>query len=338
MIRPTIEDVARRAGVSTATVSRCLHAPERLSPDTRARVEAAVAETGYTLNTAAQSLRQQRANTVLVVVPDIGNTFFAAILGGIEREASAAGLTMLIGNTGQDLSREEAYVSYLLNGRADGALLLAEPRAGWDTVPRHNARGIRPIVTISEVLPGTSAVSVCIDNEAAACAAVQHLIGLGHRRIAHLSGPAENILTGARRNGYRRALAEAGLPLDSALEYAGAFSLQGGIAGFAQFFEAADRPTAIFCANDESAMGFISAAHRAGVQVPRDVSVVGFDDIHFAQSYIPALTTIRQPHVEMGTRAMQLLLAILAHEDPAPVCLDHALILRDSTAPPRARG
>lgn len=338
MIRPTIEDVARRAGVSTATVSRCLHAPERLSATTRAKVETAVAETGYTLNTAAQSLRQQRANTVLVVVPEIGNTFFAAILGGIAREASAAGLTMLIGDTGQNLAREEAYVRYLLNGRADGALLLAEPRAAWDTVPRQNARGIRPIVTISEVLPGTRAISVCIDNAAAAAEAVRHLIELGHRRIAHLTGPADNILTGARRSGYRRALAEAGLPHDPALEFPGSFALQGGQAGFARFTETADRPTAIFCSNDESAMGFVAAAHRAGLQVPRDVSVVGFDDIHFAQSFIPALTTIRQPHVEMGARAMQLLLAILGQHDPAPVCLPHALIRRDSAAAPRRKG
>ncbi len=131
MNRPTIDDVAKLAGVSIATVSRCLHTPDIVAAKTRERVLGAVRQTGYNLNAAAQSLRQRRSNTVLVVVPDIGNTFFSEILGGIEAEASAAGLTMLIGDTGRNKAREEAYVRYLLNGRADGALLLADPQAAW---------------------------------------------------------------------------------------------------------------------------------------------------------------------------------------------------------------
>lgn len=335
MTRPTIEDVARLAGVSIATVSRCLHNPELVAPTTRDRVLTAVRDTGYNLNAAAQSLRQRRANTVLVVVPDIGNTFFSEILGGIEREASAAGLTMLIGNTGGQRTREDAYVRYLLNGRADGALLLAEPKAAWFDIPRTNARGVRPIVTISEVPPQPATTAVMIDNEAAAHAAVMHLVHRGHRRIAHVTGPASNILTAQRTAGYRRALAEVGLPWQPDLEYPGDFGLPGGRAGFARFQATSPRPTAVFCANDESAMGFIAAAHHAGVQVPRDVSVVGFDDIHFAQAFLPALTTIRQPRAEMGATAMRLLGAIMNDEAPDPVRLSHELILRDSTADAR---
>lgn len=335
MLRPTIEDVARLAGVSIATVSRCLHRPEVVSALTRDRVLDAVRQTGYTLNAAAQSLRQRRSNTVLVVVPDIGNTFYSEVLSGIEAVSSAAGLTMLIGNTGLDRTREEALVRYLLNGRADGALLLVEPLEAWFDVRAANARGVNPIVMISEPGPQPGALSVSIDNEAASCAAVQHLIAAGHRRIAHLSGPDSTGLTRLRRAGYARALAEAGLPADAALVLPGDFGLDSGRAAFARFAAVTPRPTAIFCANDETAMGFIAAAHAAGVRVPQDVSVVGFDDIHFAQGFIPALTTIRQPRAAMGAEAMRLLLDILANEAPVSVRLPWEMVVRESTA--RAR-
>ncbi len=329
MSRPTIDDVARLAGVSIATVSRCLHMPEIVAVTTRERVLSAVRQTGYTLNTAAQSLRQRRSNTVLVVVPDIGNTFFSEILGGIETEASAAGLTMLIGDTGRIKAREDAYVRYLLNGRADGALLLADAQAAWFEVPTRNALGLPPIVAISEVGPESGPVTVSIDNEGAAHAATEHLIAQGHRRIAHVAGPQSNILTAQRVAGFRSALAGAGL---TGLEFPGDFGLASGRATFERFRALEERPTALFFANDEMAMGFLSTAYAAGVRVPRDLSVVGFDDIHFAESSIPALTTIRQPRAEMGAVAMRLLLQIIAGEAPASVQLPYALVIRDSTA------
>ncbi len=331
MSRPTIEDVARIAGVSIATVSRCLHMPDVVAVKTRERVLNAVRQTGYNLNAAAQSLRQRRSNTVLVVVPDIGNTFFSEILGGIEAEASAAGLTMLIGDTGRIKAREDAYVRYLLNGRADGALLLADPQAAWFDIPTRNAAGLPPIVTISEVGPDSGPITVSINNEAAAAAAVGHLIAQGHRRIAHVAGPVSNVLTEQRLRGYRRALREAGLTLDPGLEFLGDFGLASGRAAFERFQALAPHPSALFFANDEMAMGFLASAYAAGVRVPRDVSVVGFDDIHFAQSCIPALTTIRQPRAEMGATAMRLLLEIIGGAAPASVQLPYELVIRDST-------
>ncbi|NJR13165.1 MAG: LacI family transcriptional regulator [Phyllobacteriaceae bacterium] len=166
-----------------------------VAPETRERIHSAVEQTGYTLNTAAQSLRQRRSNTVLVVVPDIGYTFFSEILGGIEQAASAAGLTMLIGNTGRNADREQRYIRYLLNGRADGALLLAEPLDAWFDVPTANELGVKPIVTISEISTRRQTTAVTIDNEAAAYEAVGLLISQGHRRIAHLTGQHSNVLT-----------------------------------------------------------------------------------------------------------------------------------------------
>lgn len=334
MGRPTIEDVARLAGVSIATVSRCLHMPDIVAAKTRERVLTAVRETGYNLNAAAQSLRSRRSNTVLVVVPDIGNTFFSEILGGIEREASAAGLTMLIGNTGRSQSREEAYVRYLLNGRADGALLLAEPKARWSEIPARADQRVAPIVTISEVGSDYGPLTVSIDNTAAAETAVRHLIALGHRSIGHVCGPESNILTAQRLQGYRRALTEAGLPHRPEFEFPGSFGLESGRAAFERFVALSEQPTALFFANDEMAMGFLSSASVAGIRVPRDLSIVGFDDIHFAQSCIPALTTIHQPRSEMGAAGIRLLLSVLAGEAPAPIRLPFELLVRGSSAAP----
>ncbi len=339
MARPTIEDVARIAGVSIATVSRCLHKPDVVTKATRERVLSAVRDTGYALNTAAQSLRIRRSNTVLVVVPDIGNTFFSEILRGIQQVASDAGITILIADTGGQRLREEGYMRNLLNGRADGALLLAEPQAPWLDLPVANARGVRPVVVISEAMPGTRTLSVEIDNVGAAELAVNHLLKLGHRSIAHLTGPETNILTAMRREGYRQALRKAGIEPDPAMEIGGDFGVASGIAAFARFRQLNPLPTAIFCANDESAMGFISAAHAAGLKVPQDVSVMGFDDIHFAQVFLPPLSTVHQPRSDMGAEAMRLLLSVWAEEEPQPVILPAALVLRESTArPPPRRG
>lgn len=332
MRRPTIQDVARLSGVSIATVSRCLHLPDAVAPATRDRVLAAVRSTGYHLNTAAQSLRQRRSNAFLVVVPDIGNTFFAEILRGIQAEAAPAGLTMLIADTGLRPEREAAYVRYLLNGRADGALLLITALAEWFDIPSANAHGIRPVVSLAEVGPEFRSAAVSIDNEAAACAATDHLIALGHRRIAHLVGPDSAVLSGLRRDGYRRALAQAAIPLRAEYEIQGDFSLASGHAAFDRLSKLVPRPTAIFCSNDEMAIGFIAAAHGAGVAVPREISVMGFDDIHFAQASIPALSTIRQPRAAMGAAAMRNLLAIWANETPAPIRMPYEVILRGSTS------
>lgn len=336
MKRPTIGDVARLAGVSTATVSRTLHSPEVVSEAARNAVLEAVRHTGYTQNTAAQSLRQRRAKAVLVLVPDIGNTFFSEILAGIERVASAAGLTILIGDTANDVRREEDFLRYLRNGRADGVLLLNGRLP--PSVMASLDEGVGPpppMVTISEALDRQIVPHVGIDNVAAAELAVRHLLDLGHRRIAHLCGPAENILTRQRLAGYRRAMAAAGLPAAGQSLLAGDFTAESGGRAAAQLLAMAERPSAIFCSNDEMAMGLISVLHARGMAVPRDLSVVGFDDIVFAKTYIPALTTIHQPRLAIGERAMSILLGLLdgtAEREQSPALLDARLVVRESTA------
>jgi LacI family transcriptional regulator, repressor for deo operon, udp, cdd, tsx, nupC, and nupG len=329
--RPTIEDVARLAGISTATVSRTLHFPDRVSAPTRAKVDAAIRATGYTLNAAAQSLRQRRTNTVLVVVPNIGNVFFGEVLAGIETVASAAGLTLLIGDTASDPARERAYIRQMLNGRADGAILLGQPIGAWfDPMP---GGATLPIVSISESVAGRAIPHVGIDNRAAAYAAVAHLIAHGHRRIAHVTGPAGNILTDERIAGYRDAMTDIGIA--EGFVVPGDFLAASGRSAAAHLMALPHRPTAVFCANDEMAMALTAMLHQHGLTVPRDMSVVGFDDIHFADTFIPALTTIHQPRRAMGEAAMRCLLAILDGQVPqTPVILPYTLIERASVATP----
>jgi LacI family transcriptional regulator, repressor for deo operon, udp, cdd, tsx, nupC, and nupG len=330
--RPTIQDVARIAGVSTATVSRALHDSTRVTGETAARVHAAVKSTGYTLNTAARTLRIQRANALLVVVPDIGNTFYGEVLAGIEHAAQGQGQTILIADTGGDPAREAAYLAHLRNGRADGAILMLQPDPGWDAVARVGA--MRPLVMISEEVVSPDIGHVHIDNRRAARDATDHLIACGHRRILNLQGPKETSLTAARHAGYRDALAAAGIAFDPHIVLTGDYGVDSGAAAGQALVAMPDRPTAAFCDNDEMAMGLIGAVTRAGLSVPRDLSVVGFDDIHFARCIVPALTTIHQPRRAMGEAAVSVLNAILTGQ-PGTLrrVMPHDLVLRASTAP-----
>lgn len=337
--RPTIEDVARLAGVSTATVSRALHEPAKVSADTATRVHAAVQDIGYTLNFAARSLRQRRANALLVVVPNIGNTFYGEVLAGIEAAAHAAGQTILIADSAQDAGREAAYLAWLRNGRVDGVFLMTKPEVDWSTVAPVPETGQRPVVMISEppVIPGTPLVT--IDHQAAAQEITAHLIARGHRRIAHVTGPLTTNLRAPRLNGYLAALAAAGLSADPKHILPGDFTADSGARAAEILLSLTPRPTAVFCANDEMAMGLIGALARRGVRVPEDISVAGFDDIQFAACFVPAITTIRQPRRAMGQAAVALMHRLLGRDGadltaPVQQILPHDLVIRDSVGPP----
>lgn len=329
----TIEDVARIAEVSIATVSRAIHSPEKVAESTRKRVHAAISRTGYTANAMAQNLRRQSSRMILVMIPDIGNPFFSNILQGLESVASKRGYGVLIGNTDRDPEIEATYLAFTRSHKADGLVLLTGnlPWGAGET-----PRRLPPVVAISEMLPGQDAPFVGIDNVQAARSAAQHLIELGHRRIAHIAGPAGNILSIQRRKGYDRALREAGIPIDEALILEGDFSIESGRQAVERLFMRDTLPTAFFCANDEMAIGAMLALNARGHNVPRDFSVIGFDDIPFASCTVPPLSTVRQPRRKMGEEAMAAMLDILegkgAPEEPVILATD--LIIRASTAPP----
>ncbi|MDE9451685.1 LacI family DNA-binding transcriptional regulator [Aliiroseovarius sp. Z3] len=314
--------------MSTATVSRALQSPELVTENTRKAVFDAVTETGYSVNTAAQMLRRNRSGTILVILPDISNPFFSEILSGIENVATHEKLTILIGNTNSEPERFLNILENLRNGRADGALLLNGVAPPVGMLPEHT-----PMVTISESIAGSPLPHVGTDNEAAAYESTRYLISLGHKSIAHVTGPDGNQLTTDRRSGYAKAMREAGLS-DNICEIRGGFEFQNGKEAVSALMRQPTKPTAVFCANDESAMGVIRGLEGAGYNVPRDYSVMGFDNVSFSHIFSPELTTIHQARYEIGVKAMQALLALMGgQETESPIFLPHKIIERSTTLP-----
>jgi LacI family repressor for deo operon, udp, cdd, tsx, nupC, and nupG len=328
--RPTMADIARRAGVSVSTVSRALAGSPRVTAATRRRIARLAGDAGYVLNQVAQGLRLQRSRQLLVILPTIANPFFAEVVLGVEEEAQAHGYGVLVGNTSGAPEREAALGRHLQTGVVDGLLVLMGriPSVLSDLAAAHR------VVAISERVPGSGIATVTIDNAAAAQAAIAHLLALGHRRIAHVMGRAHSNVALQRAKGYRLALQSAAIEIDERLVVLGDFSVASGEVAMHRLFEVPQPPTAVFCGNDEMAVGVIKAARARRLRVPADLSVVGFDDVPIAAAYDPSLTTIQQPRHEMGRAAAALLIDQLAHkrtrhvEEPLPF----RLIVRESTA------
>jgi LacI family repressor for deo operon, udp, cdd, tsx, nupC, and nupG len=320
MRRKTIRDVAELAGVSTATVSRALGNPSTVGPETRERVMQAVRATGYRVNRAAQDLRRARAGAVLVLVPNLANPFFSAILAAVGDVCAEAGLTVQVADT----VRGDARVADLAHdGRADGIILLD----GTQPIDLVERIGL-PLVTACEWLPGLETPGCRIDNAAASRLAVRHLRALGHQRVAHVAGPPGNVLSAARLGGFRD---EAG----DSLVFPGNFSLEAGARAATAWLTLDTRPTGVFCASDEMAFGFIAECAANGIAVPRDVSVVGFDDIDLSRHFVPPLTTVHQPREAIGRRAAEQMIGLFAGQAPRGIeTLPVELAVRNSTAPP----
>lgn len=330
----TVQDVARAAGVSTATVSRAINEPDKVSEETRQRVADAIAATRYTLNEAARSLRMNRSRMLLVTVPDIGNPYFSLLLAGMEETASQQGYNLLIANTNCDPHVEHRLYDYVRSNRADGILILD---GTLPSLGEQSDTALPPVVVVSERIEGAKLPTVCVDNAAALASATQHLLQLGHQRIGHLCGPLANVLTKERLAGFRQAMTNADLPVADSWVYSGDFSMDAGAAAARQWLAQTVRPTAITCANDELAFGFIDEVRRHGIRVPEQVSVVGFDDIQFAARFYPALTTIHQPRKEIGRQAAALLLDLINQPGKVKkqeIVLGTELVIRESTAAP----
>lgn len=332
-IRPaTIQDVARVAGVSTSTVSRTLSKPSVVAKATRQAVLRAVQATGYQVNHTARNLRRQRTGSVIALAPNLANPFFSQILAGMSAVLSARNYGLLIADTQMGPDPDERLRWYLSSGLADGLVLFdggLSPRA-------LDLPGRPPVITACEWMPG-DLPSIRVDNAHGAELAVAHLAGLGHRKIGHVTGPRRNVLAQARAQGWWKAMARRGLEAREAWMFDGDFSMDSGAMAAARWLEAEDRPTALFFASDEMAAGFLGALRRAGAEAPRDVSVVGFDNIEIGAHLSPPLTTIRQPRTLIGERAAELLLALIAGEDGAGIdrVVEVDLVERESTAPLR---
>jgi LacI family repressor for deo operon, udp, cdd, tsx, nupC, and nupG len=332
-----IREVAKRAGVSTATVSRVLSRPDVVSPDTRVRVLKAVERLGYAPNSVAKNLRTLKSRKLLVTVPDISNPFFSLILQGIEDMAQRNGYAVLFGDTQHDEQREERYALMLKRKEADGLIFLGHrlPRVAASVV-QELAPHCAPIVNGCEFSAELGVPSVHIDNAKAASEAMQHLYGLGHRLIGVVTGPLLSPLSRDRLQGALAAARCQGA-VEDVMVTQGDFSIRSGSEAADALLDRQEPPTAVFCFNDEMAMGVIGAARRRGLRIPDDLSVVGFDDIRFAECIDPPLTTIAQPMREIGEGTVRLLLEILNGSALAPVSvtLPHTLQVRGSTAAPR---
>ncbi len=301
----TVQDVARHAKVSTATVSRTLSAPNSVSKKKRDAVLAAVEATGYRVNRAARSLRTQRSNTVLALLPSLGNPFFSLVLQGITDVLTPAGQTLVVAETGQILNSGDDPVSYFKDQRADGMIVL-DGGLSPDAMERlqESSRGSH-VVFACEWPSLDHFPSVRSANGDGAHQAVEHLYNLGHRKIIHVTGPAGNVLTYARSKAYEVACADYGIKPH---HIQGDFSLEAGTRAAEEILAMESRPSAIFCASDVIAYGLISGLERAGVSVPKDISIIGFDDLEYSEHFVPTLTTIRQDRVALGRAAARMLL------------------------------
>src|SRR6476620_10925960 len=326
---PNIYEVAKRAGVSTATVSRVLSRPQVVSPETRRRVLHAVKTMAYAPNSAAKNLRTLRTTKLLVTVPDISNPFFSLILQGIEDAAQRAGYSVLVGDTQHDRLREERYSLMLKRKEADGLIFLGHrlPKQGAELV-RAMAPRCAPVVNGCEFNPRLGIPGVHIDNAKAASEAMDHLYRLGHRRIGVVTGPLVSPLSRDRLKGASARAQTARAERDFVV-VTGDFSIESGAHGAERLLGRREPPTAIFCFNDEMAMGALETAKRHGLRVPLDLSLIGFDDIRFARCIDPPLTTVAQPMRAIGEGTVQLLLAILNSDAKAPesVTLPHTLTI-----------
>ncbi|SLM65044.1 DNA-binding transcriptional regulator CytR [Dickeya aquatica] len=333
----TMKDVADKAGVSTATVSRALTSPDKVSALTRRKVEQAAQAVGYSAQHLSRNLKRHESRTILALVPDISDPFFGKMLRGIEDTAAQRGYLVLIGDCAYQRHGERTFLDLITARQIDGILLLGSPLP-FD-VGKEERRHLPPMVMANEFAPELDMPTVHIDNLTAAFEAVSYLHQLGHRRIACIAGPDQIPLSEYRLQGYIQALRRCGLTVDNQYIVRGDFSYDAGARGLTQLMSHPTPPPPSFVHSDIIALGALTQARKMGLDVPRDLSLIGFDDIEQANHCFPALTTVAQPRYEIGREATQLLLAQLQQHKVrrGSRLMSSQLVIRDSTAAPASR-
>jgi LacI family transcriptional regulator len=341
MVTVTIKEVARDAGVSVATVSRVLSGKGAVREATRRRVLEVARRLDYVPHGAAQSLITRVTRTVGVILPDAHGEFFSELVRGIDLVSRAAGYHLLVSGFHSD-SRDLVAILQATRGRVDG-LIVMSPEADVEVL-RHALGEPVPVVLLNCAIESDEHDAIDVDNYGGACAVVEHLARLGHRRIAMVTGPEHNVDSCERLRGFRdgvAAISGNGAGAEAA-ELAGDFTEQGGYAAGCRLLELQPRPTAVFAANDMTAVGILCSLAEAGVRVPDEMTVVGFDDVPLARYLTPPLTSVAASMAEVGRRATErLLLAMLdpAAHRPERERLPARLVVRGSSgAPPGTRG
>ena len=328
----TIRDIAELAGVSIATVSRAVNGRGDVSDETRTLVQRIAREHGYTASRDARGLSTGRTGLIGVTLPVIHPTYFSTITASVAEALDVHDMRIVLCPTLHQHDREISLVQRLMHGTTDGAILVL-PEESASELRALERQGYRYVVVDPGERPAGDIPAVIAAHAAGAEQAVGHLLQLGHRRIAAITGPPGRMATGERLRGYRTALACAGVAPDPRLVAESNFKVQGAFDAAARLLRLPDRPTAIFAFNDDMAIGALRAVHAHGLRVPDDVSVVGFDDANEAQFVTPGLTTVRQPLAEMGRVAVGLLLQLLEDETDVTlhVELPTSLVVREST-------
>jgi LacI family transcriptional regulator len=328
----TIRDVARLSGVSPMTVSRVINDSERVSPETRRRVEEAISELGYVPSRLARGLSRQRTGTLAVIVPDVANPFFTAIVRAAEEVARRADYQVILCDTRSDLSVERDVIEELISHRVEGMVIAPVSDRSATPLMRLAEFGV-PFVLIDRTVPGVECDVVLGDSSGGARQLVEHLISLGHRRIGFIVESDDVSTARDRRRGYEAALSATGIALDPALVVNASADPSGGLAGMTRLLELQERPTAVFTVNNLAAVGAIEAVRAAGLEVPDDVALVCFDDIEYASRLYPFLTAMEQPAQTFGTLGAQLLLERIEGRGPKrrhEVVLPGEFIIRKS--------
>jgi LacI family repressor for deo operon, udp, cdd, tsx, nupC, and nupG len=329
----TIKEVAAQLGVSASTISRALARPEMLRSETRERVLEAVERLGYHPNLIARDLRRQETRLLYVVVPTL-SPFFLDVFRGVERGARETGYAVVMGYTDRDVGREQLFLDQVASRRGDGVILVtsADPAALLARTKR-----MPPVVGALEEIKGLHAPAVRVDHRKGAIDATSHLLALGHRHIAHIGGPEKQVIAQHRREGFREAMTLAGLDPNAFPYLTGDYTVSWGEQAMDKLLSSNPLPTGIFAGNDEIAIGAIRAMKRVGLQVGRDISVIGFDDMRVASLYEPGVTTIRVPTEELGYRAILMLVDELnGSTDTEDVILPTSLMIRSTTGTPRS--
>lgn len=330
----TVEDVAREAKVSVATVSRVLNNQTSVRPETCERVYRAIEKLSFEPNMSARNLRRNETRVILIVAPNITNPYYAHILTGIGDGANESGYSALIYNTAGDEARVRSGMDMLRKKRADGAILLAN---GIDSTWIQEYAGEHPIVQCSEYALNLDIPRVSIDNYKAAQDIMEYIIGLGHKRIATISSTNNYISTALRLEGYRDSLERCGIEVrEDYIAFAGEdYSFKSGKAAAFKLLKLEERPTAIFCISDTIALGAITAAKELGIRVPEELTVIGFDDVEDTTMFHPYITTIAQPCYQLGRESFRILHQCMNNRKEADtkVVLPHEFIIRESSAP-----
>lgn len=330
----TMKEVAQRAEVSVSTVSHVINETRFVSIDVRSRVLAVIAELDYIPSAVARSLKHQRTRIIGMMTPNNSNPYFAEITRGIEDACFEAGFNVILCNSDDDPRKQTSYIRVLMEKQVDG--LIITPSGANEDLGDLLSSARKPLLILDREVENIEADFVTVDHELGGYLATNHLIELGHRHIACIAGPSQLSPAIQRLAGYRRALSNANLPLDPNNVVTSNFTSASGYTAMQRLLSMNPRPTAVFACNDLIALGAICAATNAGLSLPKDLSIVGFDDIELAAFTSPPLTTMAQPKYQLGALAAGMLIDRIArkHEQPQRKTLRPELRIRQSTGAP----